>query len=327
MTSPDPPTPTVPATPLTPTAPVAPLTPTVSAGTEAWAGQAQERATGPGAGSAAPGGPFAPTRAPSWRAAVVAVAAVVAIVVMLYVVGGVGFSLVNRRPAGAPAASGPIRPPSSRDATGAIPGTSPAATSPAVTPAATMAGGSTGTVASSTSPRTGSATPTCEQPGDLRRLEGVRAHGKAKLDETFPGVGHVSYAAENLVDGDTSTAWVEGAPGLGIGSTVRLTFPRTVDVRLGCIVNGYGKSWDVYRRNARVRDLEIVSDAGNESTVLADAGSAAAPAVFQEFRVPTGAVDHVDLVIGSAYVAQSIAGKPAYDDTCVSELEFWYVPG
>jgi hypothetical protein len=38
-------------------------------------------------------------------------------------------------------------------------------------------------------------------------------------------------------------------------------------------------------------------------------------------------VDHVDLVIGSAYAAQQVAGKPAYADTCISELEFWYVPG
>jgi hypothetical protein len=264
-----------------------------------------------------------PTRVLSGRTALAILAALATVAVVLFAVG-LGYRLVARQPPGDPVASSPLRSSSaSQTDTGTVPATLP----PAMSPTATLSEGSAGVLEPSPSPRTGTAAPTCQQPEGLRRLKGVRAFGRAKPAESYPGAGHVSYAAKNLVDGDTSTAWVEGAPGLGIGSTVRLTFPRTVDVRLGCIVNGYGKSWDVYRRNARVRDLDVVSDAGRESTVLVDAGSADAPAVFQELRVPFGAVDRVDLVIGSAYAAQQVAGKPAYADTCISELEFWYVPG
>jgi serine/threonine protein kinase len=273
--------------------------------------------------------PSAPTRAPSWR---VVLAAAVA---MLVVISGIGYYLVNRRPTPDQAESGPARS-SSQNPIGAAPEASPAGDSPADasplgdsplgdSPADMSSDGSTSALLPTAPPQTGPVSaPTCQQPGDLQRLEGVQASGKAKPDETFSETGYVSYAAENLVDGDTSTAWVEGSPDLGVGSRIHLTFPRSVKIQLSCIVNGYGKSWDTYQRNARVRDLEAISDKGTESTALADLGSTERPAIFQEFHVPPGKIDHLDLVVRSAYTAQQIDGKPSYDDTCISELEFWY---
>lgn len=238
----------------------------------------------------------APGRASSSRVVFAVVATV------LLATGGIGLFLGDHRAVGNLRGSGPTRLPAG-DGSRNWPGT-PSAGIP--------------------TQLTSGPAPTCDRPDGLRRLEGVRVSGSAKPDEIKPGTGRVSYASGNLVDGDISTAWAEGALGLGVGSTIRITFPRPVNIRLGCIVNGHGKSWDVYRRNARVRDLDVVSDGGRALTSLADSGSFEQPAVFQSVLVPRGLVSHVDLVIRSVYPAQQVTGKPTRNDTCLSEVEFWY---
>jgi hypothetical protein len=61
----------------------------------------------------------------------------------------------------------------------------------------------------------------------------------------------------NLIDGNTSTAWVAGSQGLGLGSQFTLRFQSPVDVHMVCLVDGYPESWDLYKRNSRAPLLTV----------------------------------------------------------------------
>ncbi len=166
--------------------------------------------------------------------------------------------------------------------------------------------------------------PTCQDPKDLVRAAPVSATGIPKAPDDFAIKGHTTYEASNLIDGNTSTAWVEGEPGLGLGSQFGLDFSGKVDVQLVCVVNGYAESWDLYRRNSRARLVDIVTDQGRRSSLLADAATPDRPAVYQAANSPQGPTQEITFTLVSAYAAQrDPPTAPAYPDTSVSEVEVW----
>jgi hypothetical protein len=166
--------------------------------------------------------------------------------------------------------------------------------------------------------------PSCSDPRDLVPAVPKTAEGSSKPDDDFPTKGRVTYGPENLYDGSTSTAWVEGSPGLGRGTAVTLRFDRDVDVRLVCVVDGYAESWDLYKRNSRVRLLNVETAQGTRSALLADAGSPDRPAVYQDVNVVRGDSTYVSFTVKSAYAAQrDTTATQAYPDTSVSEVEVW----
>jgi tetratricopeptide (TPR) repeat protein len=75
-----------------------------------------------------------------------------------------------------------------------------------------------------------------------------------------------TYGVDNLFTGDQNTAWVEGAPGQGIGEWITVEFDRKRLVRLITVHNGYQKSSDLYYKNSRVRRLRIVFSQGQTRT-------------------------------------------------------------
>lgn len=171
--------------------------------------------------------------------------------------------------------------------------------------------------------------PTCSDPRGLVQvaLDEEEADGTAKPPDDFPIRGKVEYEAKNLVDGNTSTAWVEGKPGLGLGSSVTLPFEKPADVRLVCVVNGYAESWDLYKRNSRARVLEVTTSEGERFAMLSDAGSPDRPAVYQEVDCPDGRTSQLTLTLRSAYAAQRDGSRTrAYPDTSISEVEVWAKP-
>jgi hypothetical protein len=60
--------------------------------------------------------------------------------------------------------------------------------------------------------------PTSEDPRDLRLATSDQVEGQSKPADNFPKKGSVAYGVANLVDGNTSTEWVEDRQGLGLGS-------------------------------------------------------------------------------------------------------------
>jgi hypothetical protein len=79
------------------------------------------------------------------------------------------------------------------------------------------------------------------------------------------------YGPESAFDGNSNTAWVEGSGGQGIGDFMVLEFdaPRTVSKLT--IRNGYAKNTDIYKKNSRVKDIEIrFSDGSSQDARLSD---------------------------------------------------------
>lgn len=171
--------------------------------------------------------------------------------------------------------------------------------------------------------------PTCDDPLGLVALSNsdITPSGDSLAPTSYPHKGLVTYGVENLIDGNSSTAWTEGLDGLGIGSTVHLALRRTFDVRLICVVNGYGESWRLYSINARVRRLATSTQRGHSESILLDAATPNTPAIYQPVQVPRGDTNVIDLTINSAYAAQE--RNPAtsgYSDTSLSEVEVWVDP-
>jgi hypothetical protein len=166
--------------------------------------------------------------------------------------------------------------------------------------------------------------PTCDDPRDLVLAAEAKPSGDAKPADNFPRKGRVSYSAKNLTDGNSSTAWVENRPDLGRGSKIEIELTGRPDVALICVVNGYAESWDLYKRNSRVRELKVTTDAGVQTALLTDGASSEQPAIYQEVNLATGATSTVKFEIRSAYAAQrDEVAVQSYADTALSEIEIW----
>ncbi|EHR03848.1 caspase family protein [Bradyrhizobium sp. WSM471] len=79
-----------------------------------------------------------------------------------------------------------------------------------------------------------------------------------------------SYGATNLFDASTGTAWVEGAPGNGIGEWVTVEFETLRRVKSIHVQNGYQKSPDIFAKNNRVRQLRVLFSGGESQIFILD---------------------------------------------------------
>ena len=71
---------------------------------------------------------------------------------------------------------------------------------------------------------------------DFSAGKGVFAEASSELEES----GNLTYIAHNAIDGVTSTAWVEGVQGDGIGESISITFDNDEnEIDAICVRNGY----------------------------------------------------------------------------------------
>lgn len=164
--------------------------------------------------------------------------------------------------------------------------------------------------------------PTCEDHSELVEVRGVTAQGDHLVD------GDLSYPASNLLDGATNTAWADGRSGTGEGSKISFLFDKGTELAMICIANGYGKSWDLYQRNARVREvlLEGFDSSGRRTesrATLEDNGTAENPVVFQEVKPPSGTLVRMNMTILHTYAARETGSGPPYEDATLTEIVFW----
>ncbi|WP_239616271.1 discoidin domain-containing protein [Cohnella mopanensis] len=68
-----------------------------------------------------------------------------------------------------------------------------------------------------------------------------------------------SYDASKLLDRSLSTAWAEGAKGLGIGQKITIELKKNTSLSELRLMNGYLKSKETYRNNARVKSMRVES--------------------------------------------------------------------
>ncbi|POF30566.1 NADase-type glycan-binding domain-containing protein [Roseibium marinum] len=118
------------------------------------------------------------------------------------------------------------------------------------------------------------------------------------------------YGPGNLLDGETSTAWVEGVSGDGSGEKVLLAFDRPRWLQGFEIVNGYAKNQDIFHKNARIRTANItLSDGTSRTLSLSDTMDAER----YVFDAPVEAA-WLEFEIGSVFPGSK------YKDTAISEV-------
>jgi hypothetical protein len=121
-----------------------------------------------------------------------------------------------------------------------------------------------------------------------------------------------NYRATNLVDGDTTTAWNEGAEGPGLGEWVKFEFSQQLVLERIEIANGYQKDKDRFLGNPRVQSLEV--EYSNGTIQLVDLLDTEEPQTITPTRQ---AVEWVKFTIVSVYEGD------VWEDTALSEVRIY----
>jgi hypothetical protein len=133
-----------------------------------------------------------------------------------------------------------------------------------------------------------------------------------------------SYSASNVDDIDSTTAWVEGAEGWGIGESLTVSFIPWDNGQVATstygftIQNGYARSPEVWEENGRVHLLGI--SLNGERFFVAELADTWLPQTVQwdewgSLRLSNG--DFITLEILSVYEGT------LFEDTSISGLMFW----
>jgi hypothetical protein len=124
-----------------------------------------------------------------------------------------------------------------------------------------------------------------------------------------------NYHPNYVADDDPATAWVEGAKTSGAGEWLRIQITpldKTTRIRLH-VRNGYQKSKDLFRANARAKDVTVRLLPSKIATKVALADKDGwQDAVIDQ---PSGVVNAVELAIGSVY------DGTRYEDLCISDVQ------
>ncbi len=125
-----------------------------------------------------------------------------------------------------------------------------------------------------------------------------------------------THYANRIFDGDTSTAWVEGSEGTGIGEYITITFDKKYCIEEFTINAGYQKTHDLYLKNSRPKEITLTfADSTSETHVLEDVDKAQSI----ELSCPV-MTDEVVITINSVYPGTT------YEDTAIAEIDFTAYP-
>ncbi len=125
------------------------------------------------------------------------------------------------------------------------------------------------------------------------------------------------YNAENLIDGDSTTAWVEGVPGRGEGEWVDICLNGVYYVNGIEIANGYRKNYGLYVKNSRPKQVRFIfSDGTVQEELLPDDFEGICHIDFGD-GIETS---EIKMEILSTYEGREYEGKRACEDTCITEI-------
>jgi hypothetical protein len=129
---------------------------------------------------------------------------------------------------------------------------------------------------------------------------------------TLAPQGKNSYAPGNVMDGNDRTAWVEGASGNGVGQWIKVGFDSPAKISSIYFKNGYGKSASAFKKNARVRDIEISTQSGSYVRTVPD--QRAEMKILLPRKLADKKTKWVKLTIKSIYPGTK------YKDTAITEF-------
>ncbi len=121
------------------------------------------------------------------------------------------------------------------------------------------------------------------------------------------------HSANRTMDGDLSTAWVEGVEGHGVGEQISFVFDGEYEVNGFNINAGYQKNNDLYKKNSRPEEVYIkFSDGSGAKISLEDING------VQDVKFGSGIVtESITITINSVYEGNK------YEDTVISEISFY----
>ena len=131
-----------------------------------------------------------------------------------------------------------------------------------------------------------------------------------------------NYSAGNLIDGDYSTAWVEGVQGVGVGESFTLHLDKSQPVYGVQICNGYTENYDLYTKNGMLASVKV--DFGNgkviEDNVYGYGCENADTDYLAELNLNRIELDEPVVTDKITITITSASVGTKYDDTCVSEV-------
>jgi len=127
-----------------------------------------------------------------------------------------------------------------------------------------------------------------------------------------------TYYAANAIDGKSSTAWIEGATGPGVGEWIRFDFDREINLHRIVVQPGYFKGPQVWAQNNRLAKVTAQFSDGTSRALTFDDR-------MESQRIDVGSVKTrwVRLVIGSVYEGTDPGPN---DDTALSDIAFEWEP-
>ena len=127
-----------------------------------------------------------------------------------------------------------------------------------------------------------------------------------------------TYYAANAIDGKSSTAWIEGAAGPGVGEWIRFDFDREINLHRIIVQPGYFKGPQTWAENNRLAKMTVQFSDGSSRVLPLDDR-------MESQRLEVGSVKTrwVRLVIGSVYEGTNPGPN---DDTALSEIAFEWGP-
>ncbi|MFW6255107.1 MAG: NADase-type glycan-binding domain-containing protein, partial [Chitinivibrionales bacterium] len=132
--------------------------------------------------------------------------------------------------------------------------------------------------------------------------------------------GKHKYSPENIMDGNLSTAWIEGVAGNGEEQWVEIEFTQPQDIQEIIIVNGYTKSFRIYAANNRVKNLLIT--ATTESGRIERNIALRNVSFHGAMPVAGERVAGFEGIVKVRFQIKSIYKGSKYEDTGISEVLF-----
>lgn len=152
-----------------------------------------------------------------------------------------------------------------------------------------------------------------DKPLEVRAPRGLNATAKASSVLAPADAYHPGY----LFDGRLDFGWVEGVKGPGLGESMALTFASPVTITAIELWNGYQRSDDHFKKNARAKKITLTVD-GAEPVELAVKDAQGSQKLALPKPVSTKSLT---LTVKEAYPGTK------YDDLVLSELRVWDAEG
>jgi len=147
---------------------------------------------------------------------------------------------------------------------------------------------------------------------DPEDLEGAPMGPYTQASSELAAQAGNKYGSEQIFDGNTATAWVEGKPGPGVDEWIEIGFLGKKTLSSVRIFPGYGKSDAAFKGNNRPKTIRLqFEDGSTQQIALEDAMK------WQTFEIKPVHTASVRLIIVEVY-----RGTGKSDDTAISEVQF-----